>query len=149
MSYRKVAAVYFDSSARPAQREAFLKLMASFFPAFSRITVSPISVTSPNQDSLAVRIPGILEMQVDRGWGNAHRHLPFVAASDYYANSIEYICNVKYRMSDRQAGLVFDYSHRQANYRQIDLDTWNNISRNRCWYSFLTARAGLISSNKT
>ena len=126
MSYRKVAALYFDTNTRPEQRAAFTKLVASFFPdraaAFSRVRSCHIGAHSATEGSLSVQIPGVLDMQIDRMWGRVHRSLPFVAASDYYANTIQYAQNVRYRMTDVGAGLVFDYSHRQANYRVLDLD---------------------------
>jgi len=47
--------------------------------------------------------------------------MPFVAAQDGFANALQYVQNIRYRMHDREAGLEFDYSRRQANYRVVDL----------------------------
>ena len=70
-----------------------------------------------------VSIPEILDMAVDRNWGRAKPPFPPYAAQDRFANALQYVQNIRYRMHDDGAHLNFDYSRRQANYRSIDLDT--------------------------
>lgn len=123
-SYEKLSALYFDSSESAARREAYMHLVASF---------SKTPVESPHVELVTLRsqvtgahlfhvsIPDILELIVDRNWGLASPPMPVVAATDHFANTIQYAENVCYRMHDDQAGLNFDYSRRQANYRSIDL----------------------------
>ena len=61
-------------------------------------------------------------MEVDRNWGQAAPPFPPYAAQDRFANALQYVQNIRYRMHDDGARLHFDYSRRQANYRSIDLD---------------------------
>src|SRR5271157_1185388 len=61
-------------------------------------------------------------MAVDRNWGQAEPPFPAYAAQDRFANALQYVQNIRYRMHDDGAKLHFDYSRRQANYRSIDLD---------------------------
>ena len=44
-----------------------------------------------------------------------------VAAPDHFANLLQYVQNIRYSIHDPEAGLDFDYSRRQANYRVVDL----------------------------
>jgi len=100
MSYQKLSAIYLDRGIPLGVQEAFLQLLASF----------------------SVSIPEILDMAVDRNWGQAAPPFPPYAAQDRFANALQYAQNLRYRMHDEGAKLHFDYSRRQANYRSIDLD---------------------------
>lgn len=124
--YRKLTALYFDRSSTEAQREAFLKLMASFAPTyeagFPYVRVVPLDVQVIGDHLFKISIPGILQMVVDRNWGQPQPPMPEVAAPDYFSNVIQYAENLRYVIHDAQAGLNFDYSHRQANYRMVDLN---------------------------
>jgi hypothetical protein len=126
MSYEKVSALYLDSHATPEVQETFLKLLASFSSAhtvdFQNVRTLPITVQVTGGQLFNISIPGILEMVVDRNWGQASPPLPPFAAQDRFANSLQYVQNIRYRMDDETANLNFDYSRRQANYRSIDLD---------------------------
>jgi hypothetical protein len=126
MSYEKLSAVYLDSHATPDVQDAFLKLLASFSSAqtvnFQSVRTLPIAGQVREGHLFNVSIPGILEMVVDRNWGQAAPPLPPFAAQDRFANALEYVQNIRYRMHDETANLNFDYSRRQANYRSIDLD---------------------------
>ena len=126
MSYEKLAAMYLDPSTPPEVQEAFLQLMAGFHAAataeFPYVRVAPIHVQVTGGHLFQVSIPEILDMAVDRNWGQAQPPLPAYAAQDLFANALQYVQNIRYRMHDEGARLHFDYSRRQANYRSIDLD---------------------------
>lgn len=126
MTYRRLAALYFDSSAKSEEQSAFMQLLASFLPdetaEFPYVRTVTIDVQVTNGHFFHVSIPGILEMAVDRNWGQANPALPVVAATDYFSNALQYAENLRYQMNDEEAGLNFDYSRRQANYRVVQLD---------------------------
>jgi hypothetical protein len=126
MSYEKLSAVYLDSHTPPEVEEAFFKVLASFSPAqsveFQYVRMVPIDAQVAGGHLFKISIPGILEMVVDRNWGQASPPLPAFAAQDRFANALQYAQNIRYRMRDEAAKLHFDYSRRQANYRSIDLD---------------------------
>jgi hypothetical protein len=133
MSYEKLAALYFDRSTGPAVQEAFLKLLASF-PAtenaeFPYVRTVPINAQVTEGHFFHISIPGILEMIVDRNWGETSPPLQEIAAQDRFSNVLQYIQNIRYRMHDEGAKLNFDYSRRQANYRAVDLDVEDYRSR--------------------
>jgi hypothetical protein len=126
MSYERLSAIYFDRSTPPEVQEAFLQLLASLSATgsveFPYVREVPIQVQVTESRLFQVSIPGILDMVVDRNWGQAKPPLPAYAAQDRFANALQYIQNIRYRMHDDGAHLDFDYSRRQANYRSIDLD---------------------------
>jgi hypothetical protein len=126
MSYQHLAALYFDDSAGVEHEIAFMKLLASFFPgqsvAFPYVRTVPINAQVTDGRLFRVSIAGILEMAVDRNWGQGEQPLPMVAATDHYSNLLQYVQNLRYSMHDADAGLDFNYSRRQANYRVVDLD---------------------------
>ncbi len=125
ISYHKLSALYFDRSSTPAQQAAYMKIVASFSPEHEAefMNVRPVSINAKivGDHLFTVAIPGVFDMLVDRNWGMASAPMPEVAASDSFANTIQYAQNIRYRMHDAAAGLDFDYSRRQANYRSIDL----------------------------
>jgi hypothetical protein len=126
MSYQKLSAVYIDQSTSPEVQEALLQILASFSPTgtteFPYLREVPIHAQVVAGHLFQVSIPEILEMVVDRNWGQAKPPLPPYAAQDRFANALQYVQNIRYRMYDERAKLHFDYSRRQANYRSIDLD---------------------------
>jgi len=126
MSYEKLSAVYMDRTIPPDVQEALLQLLASFTAAgksdFPYVREVSIKARVTDGHLFQVDIPGILEMAVDRNWGQAAPPLAAYAAQDRFANALEYVQNIRYRMHDDGARLNFDYSRRQANYRSIDLD---------------------------
>ncbi len=126
MSYEKLSAIYLDRSTPPEVQEAFLQLLASFSTTgtaeFPYVRAVPIHVQVTDGHLFQISIPEILDMAVDRNWGQAKPPLPAYAAQDRFANALQYIQNIRYRMHDDGAHLNFDYSRRQANYRSIDLD---------------------------
>jgi len=126
MSYEKLSAIYLDRATPPEVQEALLQLLASFsatgISEFPYVREVSIHAQVTDGHLFQVEIPGILDMEVDRNWGQAAPPLPAYAAQDRFANALEYVQNTRYRMHDDGAKLNFDYSRRQANYRSIDLD---------------------------
>lgn len=125
VNYERLSALYFDSSASAAQRTALMKLMASFseeqVAEFPHVRMVPFNAQITDDRLFSISLPDILEMTVDRNWGQASPPMPFVAAQDGFANALQYAQNIRYGMHDQEAGLDFDYSRRQANYRVVDL----------------------------
>jgi len=126
MSYERLSAIYLDRATPPEVQEALLQLLASFsatgtseFPYVREVSIHA-QVTDGHLFQVA--IPDILDMKVDRNWGQAAPPMRAYAAQDRFANALEYVQNIRYRMHDDGAKLNFDYSRRQANYRSIDLD---------------------------
>ena len=126
MSYQKLSAIYLDRGTPPGVQEAFLQLLASFSASdtaeFPYVREVPIHAQVTDHHLFQVTIPDILDMAVDRNWGQAAPPLPLYAAQDRFANALQYAQNLRYRMHDEGAKLNFDYSRRQANYRSIELD---------------------------
>ncbi len=126
MSYEHLAALYFDRSATPEVQAAFMKILASFSATqtigFPYVRTAPMDVQITDSHLFRISIPDILEMAVDRNWGQAAPPLPALAARDRFSNTLQYVQNLRYRMRDAGAKLDFDYSRRQANYRDVDLD---------------------------
>lgn len=125
VGYKPLSALYFDRSASQAQRFAWEKLIASFSADgtadFPHIRVAPFDSKVTADRFFDVSIPGILAIIVDRDWGQSSPPMPMVAAPDHFSNAIQYAQNIRYRVSDPEAGLAFDYSHRQANYRIVEV----------------------------
>jgi len=133
MSYEKLSAMYLDRSTPPEVQEAFLGLLASMSSTgtteYPYVREVPIHVQVTDNHLFQVSIPEILEMVVDRNWGQAAAPFPAYAAQDRFANALQYVQNIRYRMHDEAANLHFDYSRRQANYRSIDLDASDYLAR--------------------
>ncbi|MGH9325628.1 MAG: DUF1326 domain-containing protein [Terriglobia bacterium] len=123
--YRNSSALYFEPSSSSAQRLAFLKLMASFSGdrpvTYPYVRVVPFDSEIVGDHFFKVVVPGTIDIIVDRNWGQATPPMPMVAAPDYFSNVLQYAENIRYRVHDLQAGIDFDYSHRQANYRKVDV----------------------------
>jgi Protein of unknown function (DUF1326) len=126
MTYSHLASLYFDNSTTDEQQSAFLKLLASFVPGhsvdFPHVRTVLINVQVTGGHLYQVSIPGTLQMTVDRNWGLPQPPMPKFAAVDYFSNTLQYGQNLRYVMHDDGAQLNFDYSRRQANYRDVDLD---------------------------
>jgi hypothetical protein len=125
VSYNRLSALYFDRSLTAAQQSAFMKLFASFSPdqvgIFPHVRVVAFDSHVTGGHLFNVSIPGIVEMIVDRNWGQSSPPMLMVAAPDHFSNAIQYIQNIRYRIHDPEAKLDFDYSRRQANYRTVNL----------------------------
>lgn len=123
--YRNFSALYFAPSSSSSQRLAIMELMASFSGdrpvPYSYVRVAPFDSEAIANHFFKVVIPGIVEIIVDRNWGRRSPPMPLVAAPDYFSNVLQYAENIRYHVHDPAAGIDFDYSHRQANYRTVDL----------------------------
>lgn len=130
--YQRLAALFFDSASTVEQQKAFMKLLASMAPhqfsTFLYVQTVPFNVQVTGDHLFKVIIPGILQMIVDRNWGRPEPPMPEVAAPDYFSNQIQYAQSIRYIVHDSNANLDFDYSHRQANFRKVDL----NVNQYRC-----------------
>ena len=101
-----------------------LALNSAFSPPPAQelyVRVVPLNAQVTDEHLFKVSIPGILEIEVDRNWGLSAPPMPMVAAPDHFANLLQYVQNIRYSIHDPEAGLDFDYSRRQANYRVVDL----------------------------
>jgi hypothetical protein len=125
VNYSRLSALYFDRAASAAQQSAFMKIVASFSPKgvadFPYVRVVGVMSRVTGDHRFDVSIPGTLEIIIDRNWGQRSPPMPLVAAPDEFSNAIQYVQNIRYRIHDPGANLDFDYSHRQANYRLVDL----------------------------
>jgi hypothetical protein len=124
IDYQLVEAVYFSSSDSPERQAAFIALKSSFSstpPGDPHAKVVSLNARVTDEHLFKVSIPGILEIVADRNWGLSAAPMPMVAAPDHFANQLQYIQNIRYSVHDPEAGLDFDYSRRQANYRVVDL----------------------------
>jgi hypothetical protein len=124
INYRTLSALYFGSSENPVRQAAYMKLMSGISGtplAFPGVQIVPIHAQVTDGHLFNVSIPDILEIAVDRNWGLSAPPMSMVAAADHFANAIEYVQNIRYRIHDDKAGLNFDYSRRQANYRLINV----------------------------
>jgi hypothetical protein len=124
VDYQLVEAVYFSSSDSPERQAAFIALKSTFSsspPGDPHVRVVSLNAQVTDEHLFKVSIPGILEIVVDRNWGLSSPPFPMVAAPDHFANQLQYVQNIRYSVHDPEAGLDFDYSRRQANYRVVDL----------------------------
>jgi hypothetical protein len=125
MTYHKLSALYFDDKSSREKRAAMLKLIASMFSGqaaeFSYVRAIPIDAAELGNHIFRISIPGLLCMEVDRNWGQESPPFYWVAAVDHFSNALQYAQNIRYEIHDRAADIDFNYSHRQANYRDVDL----------------------------
>jgi hypothetical protein len=124
VDYQPLAALYFSSSDSPERQAAYMALKSSFSstpPGKPHMQVVSLNARVIDEHLFKVSIPGIVEMVVDRNWGLSTPPMPMVAAADHFANLLQYVQNIRYSIHDPEAGLDFDYSRRQANYRVVDL----------------------------
>ena len=124
IDYHLLAALYFSSSDSPERQAAFIALKSTFSstpPGDLHVRVVSLNAQVTDEHLFKVSIPGILEIVVDRNWGLSAPPMPMVAAPDHFANQLQYVQNIRYSVHDPEAGLDFDYSRRQANYRVVDL----------------------------
>jgi hypothetical protein len=125
MTYQSLSALYFDEKDTQEQQMAFMKVIASFFPnkaiRFRYVRAVPIRANLSADHLFYINIPEILDMEVDRNWGQPTSPFLFTAAVDYFSNALQYAQNLRYQLHDPAAQLNFDYSRRQANYRIVDI----------------------------
>ena len=122
------AILYVEPSATDEQLVALERIMQSFNPLQPSIILSiervPISFISTGPGAVVeIIIPKLLEIRIRRTLGRDGKPLFATAALDQFSNTIEYAQNLTYKLWDHDRGLKWDYSGRQANFRNIDLDS--------------------------
>jgi hypothetical protein len=122
------AALYVDSGASLQQVVALEDIFQSFHPLhpllFTNVKRLKISFSeSKDGKTYGVEASGVLQFKIERQLDRQLKPPLPTAALDYFSNTIEYARNVIYRVQDPQAGLKWDFSGRQANFRWIDLDS--------------------------
>jgi len=124
IEYHPVSALYFSSADSPERQAAYMKLISTFVSApteFPHVRTVSLNAQVVDEHLFKVSIPDILEIEVDRNWGLASPPMPMTAAADHFSNLLQYVQNIHYSIHDPEAGLDFDYSRRQANYRVVDV----------------------------
>jgi Flp pilus assembly protein TadD len=106
--------------------QTFNLLRPSIFLNVKRV---PIAFSTPEAAVYAVRVPRLLDIRVRRRLDAQGNPLMTTAALDYFSNQIEYAQNLVYKLRDPEGNLQWDYSGRQANYRQFDLDSAAYLNR--------------------
>jgi len=120
------AVFYIDSSATTEQVVALERVFQQFTPLhqFMSLDTRLVKVTfERSREAYNVEVPGVIQMKIERQLNSNGDPLLRTAALDYFSNVLEYTHNLIYKVTDAQAGLKWDYSGRQANYRTIDLDS--------------------------
>lgn len=112
--------LYVDQSASDDQLVAIEKLYQSFMLVrpvlFSVVKRVPI-LFAAHFPLYELNIADVLRVKIQRRRDSAR-----VSAVDYFSNVLEYAQNLVYQVDDPSAGLRWDYSGRQANFRTFDLD---------------------------
>ena len=120
------AVFYIDSSATTEQVIALEHVFQQFTPLhqFMSLDTRLVKVTfERSREVFNVEVPGAIQMKIERQLNSNGEPLLRTAAIDSFSNALEYARNLVYKVTDAQAGLKWDYSGRQANYRTIDLDS--------------------------
>ncbi len=120
------SALYIDSTASVQQVVALEHILQRFNPlhplVFMNVKLLKTSFSQSNDGkTYGVEIPGVLQFKIQRQLDSQGKPLLQTAALDYFSNTIEYARNLIYRVQDREVGLQWDFSGRQANFRSIDL----------------------------
>jgi len=127
MDTQSVPAVFYvDSSATTEQVIALEHVFQQFIPLhqFMPLDTRLVKVTfERSREVYGVEVPGVIQMRIERQLDSNGQPLLRTAALDYFSNTLEYARSLVYKVTDAQAGLKWDYSGRQANYRTIDLDS--------------------------
>ncbi len=122
------SSLYVEASATDGQLIAIERLTQSFNPLvpffFLNTKRAPISfMKSPEEKDYEVKIPGVLQIKIQRQLNARGEPLMPTAAVDYFSNTLEYARNLTYKIWGGDGSLKSDYSGRQANYRRIDVDS--------------------------
>lgn len=121
VDYQELANLYFSSSDSTERQAAFMALKSTMSSTPPHVQVVKLNADVIDGHLYKVSIPGIVDMLVDRNWGLSTPPMPMVAAADHFSNLLQYVQNIRYSIHDPEAGLDFDYSRHQANYRVVDL----------------------------
>jgi len=120
--------LYVGQSANDDQLIALERLIQSFNP-LRPLTILNVKRTElsfrklPKDQVYEVKIPGVLDIKIQRQLDAQGEPLMPTAALDYFSNTLEYARNSIYKAWAPDGSLRWDYSGRQANYRRIDLDS--------------------------
>lgn len=91
---------------------------------FLNVKRSSVSVVRSEEDkTYEVKVPGVLELKIQRRLDGKGQPLLSTAALDFFSNTLEYAENLIYKVWNEDGNLRWDFSGRQANYRAIDLDS--------------------------
>jgi len=127
------ATLYVSETATDSQVIALERLAQSFNllrpSIFLNVKRAPIAFTRPEAAVYVVKIPRLLDIKVRRRLDAQGKPLMATAALDYFSNQIEYAQNLVYKLWDQDGTLQWDYSGRQANYREFDLDSAAYLNR--------------------
>jgi len=120
--------LYVSREANDDQIVALERLYQSFLPLrpimFSKVRRKQILfATRSDAKTYEVAIPGTLEIRIRRQMDGQNRPLFQTAAVDYFSNTIEYAENLVYKMFDEELELRWDFSGRQANFRDFDVQS--------------------------
>jgi hypothetical protein len=118
--------LFVDRSASDQQVVALERIYQAFNPlqpfVFLVVERAPISFRHlPESRTYEVEIPRRVHLKVQRQLDTQGRPLMRTAAIDYFSNIIEYVENLGDEVWDEGGGMRWDFSHRQANLRFIDL----------------------------
>lgn len=117
--------LYFDRSATPRQMAAIENIMTGEHCRGGKPTqmrAKKVELSARAAGSIyQVRAPSFLELQVDLAPGPIPMEpLP---ALDSWSNTVTYARNITARIDDAKAGLHWDYSGLQANYRTFEMSS--------------------------
>jgi hypothetical protein len=118
----KQTMLYFRRNATAAEVNAVENIMSGARGAHTGMKVRRVDLTAGAARSLYwVRVPSLLRLDVDLAPGPVPMEpLP---ALDAWSNTVSYARNVTARIDDRQAGLKWDCSGLQANYRTFEMSS--------------------------
>src|SRR4029077_11365091 len=115
--------VYADSSASFEQLVAFERIYQTFQPlrpfVFLDLKRVSLALTRPDKKTYQVNVPGLFELKIRRELDDRGEPLLKTAALDYFTNQLEYARNLIYKVWNPDGSLRWDYSGRQANFRNI------------------------------
>ena len=108
IDYELLSALFLDRSSSLEQRKAFMQLLAALnamqTARLPDVRIVPIVANVTGEHLFQIRIPEIMEMTVDRNWGQSAPPLPEVAAPDHFSNLIQYAQNLRYRFMMTKTG---------------------------------------------
>jgi Flp pilus assembly protein TadD len=127
------ATLYVSETATDSQVIALERLAQSFNllrpSIFLNVKRVPIVFSNPEAAVYLANVPRLLDIRIRRRLDAQGKPLMATAALDYFSNHIEYAQNLVYKVWDQGGTLEWDYSGRQANYRDFDIDSAAYLNR--------------------
>lgn len=116
--------LYVSGSASDAQIEALQNIFRDISPSknshFRRVRRVDLRYTiSADRKLYTISVPGMLTIKAKRRTDARGLPRQQTAAFDLWSNVIAYMDNIEYRFSDSEAGKNWDFSGRQANFREF------------------------------